>query len=256
MLTRLHTARASDGLTRWERRTDGPLLWLALIFLAALLAPLIGRLEPWQRTGLSVLSGGIWLAFSIDYAIRLYLSLDRWRYVRTHLLDLLIIVLPMLRPLRALRLLRLARVTALAGFAHGQAHRSLHARVSSYVAAATLTILAVSAAAMHDVERGARDANITSFGDALWWAATTVTTVGYGDRYPTTTAGRLIAVALMLVGIALLGVLTASVAAWFVGRLQDVQAAEERTESTLADVLAELQHLRARLDSLDVQRRD
>ena len=254
MLTRLRAARASGGYERWERRTDGPLLGLALLFLVVLLAPLLVDVRPGQRTALGVLSAAIWLAFAIDYAVRLYLSLERWRFVRTHPLDLLVIVLPMLRPLRALRLLRLARVGSLVSLAHGRGHRSLHARVSSYVAAATLTILLVAAAAIYDVERRAEDANITSFGDALWWAATTVTTVGYGDRYPTTTLGRLIAVVLMLVGIALLGVVTASVAAWFVGRLQDVQAAEERTEATLADVLDELREVRARLDSLDTGR--
>ena len=67
-----------------------------------------------------------------------------------------------------------------------------------------------------DVERGAHGANITTFGDALWWAMTTVTTVGYGDQFPVTTTGRIVAAALMLVGISLLGLITATVAASFV----------------------------------------
>jgi voltage-gated potassium channel len=66
------------------------------------------------------------------------------------------------------------------------------------------------------VERPIESSNIKSFGDGLWWALTTVTTVGYGDRFPTTTEGRAIAFGLMLVGISLMGVITASVAAWFV----------------------------------------
>jgi len=74
----------------------------------------------------------------------------------------------------------------------------------------------------------------------------TVTTVGYGDRYPTTGAGRLVGGALMLVGIALLGVVTASIAAWFVGRLRDVEVAEQSTQATLAEILAVLQALHAR----------
>jgi voltage-gated potassium channel len=71
-----------------------------------------------------------------------------------------------------------------------------------------------------------------TFPDALWWAATTVTTVGYGDRYPVTAVGRLVATGLMVVGIALLGVITASVAAWFV---RNIQAAREEVEATVSE---------------------
>ena len=94
-------------------------------------------------------------------------------------------------------------------------------------------------------------ANIKTFPDALWWAITTVTTVGYGDRYPTTGTGRLVGGALMLVGIALLGVITASIAAWFVDRLRDVQVAETTTEAALGEVLAELKALHTRLDAIE-----
>jgi voltage-gated potassium channel len=116
-------------------------------------------------------------------------------------------------------------------------------------------VLVLAAAAIYNVERDADGANIHSFADALWWAATTVTTVGYGDRYPTTGAGRLIATTLMVVGIALIGVVTATIAAWFVDRLRDVEQAEVRAETTMADVLTELRRLHARLDRLDVGER-
>lgn len=251
MIGRLRAARGAGGYDRWERRTDAPLLWLALAFLAVLLLPLLVRLGPWQRTALNVVSVLIWVAFAFDYLVRLYLSEGRWRFVRSHPMDLLVIVLPMLRPLRAARLLRLLRAGSLLGSAHARAHRSLHARVSRYVAAATVLVIGASAVAMYDAERESDDANITSVADALWWAVTTVTTVGYGDRYPTTSWGRVVAVLLMLVGIALLGVVTATVAAWFVSRLDQVREADERTEATLADVLAELREVRARLDRLD-----
>jgi voltage-gated potassium channel len=191
VMNRLRTARAGDGYVRWERRTDGPLLWLSLAFLVVLLAPLLASLEPWQQTTLTVVNGAIWTAFAVDYAVRLYLSRFRWAFVRGHPLDLLILVLPMLRPLRALRLLRLARAGALLSFAHGRGHRSLHAKVSAYVGVAVVVVIGVAAVAMYDAERRAAGANITSLPDALWWAATTVTTVGYGDRYPTTGVGRL-----------------------------------------------------------------
>jgi voltage-gated potassium channel len=92
--------------------------------------------------------------------------------------------------------------------------------VSAYVAGTALMALGLGALAVLDAEQDASGANITTFGDALWWSTTTVTTVGYGDLYPVTTTGRLVAVALMLVGIACIGAITAGVAAWLVAQVE------------------------------------
>jgi len=78
----------------------------------------------------------------------------------------------------------------------------------------------LGAIAVLDAEQDAADSNITTFGDALWWACTTVTTVGYGDRYPVTLEGRAVAVVLMIVGIGVVGAVTASVATWLMNRAQ------------------------------------
>jgi voltage-gated potassium channel len=88
---------------------------------------------------------------------------------------------------------------------------ALSAAFISYIAAIQITLS----------ERTVEGSNIKTFSDGLWWAVTTVTTVGYGDRYPTTTEGRLLAVLLMVTGISLVGVITASVAAWFVKLSQE-----------------------------------
>jgi voltage-gated potassium channel len=77
------------------------------------------------RTAFTVADLVLWVAFGVDYGARLYLAPARWRFVRTHPLDLLVLVPPVLRPLRALRL---ARLGALAGVAHGRAQRSLDGR--------------------------------------------------------------------------------------------------------------------------------
>ena len=81
---------------------------------------------------------------------------------------------------------------------------------------------------MLDNERGKPGANIETFGDAVWWAMTTVTTVGYGDRYPVTGMGRVIAGAVMVAGIALLGTVTATLASWLIDqvRMERVEAAD------------------------------
>jgi len=116
----------------------------------------------------------------------------------------------------------------------------------------TSLILFVASLAVLDAERGAKSATITTFGDALWWAMTTVTTVGYGDRYPITTQGRFIAGGLMLGGIALLGIVTASLASWLLDKVREVE--EHAQAATRADMNAltnEVRALRAELAARD-----
>ena len=106
----------------------------------------------------------------------------------------------------------------------------------------------VASLAVLDAERGADAATIRTFGDALWWATTTVTTVGYGDLFPVTTEGRWVAAGLMLAGIALIGVVTATVASWLLERVRDIE--EESGAATQRDVVAlaaEVAQLRAEL---------
>ena len=122
------------------------------------------------------------------------------------------------------------------------------------MAAAGAVLVFVAAVAELDAERGAPKANITGFGDALWWAATTITTVGYGDHYPVTTEGRAIAVGLMVLGIALVGLLTASIAAWFVREVrQSEDEALEPVEVRLARLEAKLDQLLAATERTDTK---
>lgn len=213
---------------RWERRSEIPLLLLALAFLVAyawqvLDLRMIGGLPGY----LKIVSWVVWAVFLIDFLARLYLSEQRSQYAVSHWYDIALIVLPMLRPLRLLRVLAFARVL------NRSASRSLIGRVTTYVAGTAVAAVFLGALTILDVEQLDPEANIRSFGDALWWASTTVTTVGYGDRYPVTTEGRFVAVALMLVGLAVVGVVTASVAAWFIGRVQQpMQDAEPAGRSS------------------------
>jgi voltage-gated potassium channel len=89
---------------------------------------------------------------------------------------------------------------------------------------------------------------IGDFGTALWWAVSTVTTVGYGDAYPITPEGKGVAVFLMLVGIALFSVMTANVAALL------VESDKKAEDATVADLLSEMRHLREELAALRVER--
>lgn len=207
---------------RWERRTEIPLLLLAVAFLVAYAIPVIdNEVDRDLETSLNLVSWTVWAAFALDFAARLYLAEARAQYARSHWYDVALVVLPMLRPLRLLRLLALARVL------NRSAANSLVEKVTTYAAGVAIMSIGLGALAALDAEQDADGANITTFGDALWWAATTVTTVGYGDRFPVTTEGRFIAVALMVVGIGLVGAVTASVAAWMVAQVSSKDRDQE-----------------------------
>lgn len=213
------------SLARWERKSEVPLLLLAVAFLIAYAWPVLDpRLDPSLATVLVVASWTVWAAFAVDFGARLVLAgRERWRYARSHWYDVALIALPMLRPLRLLRLLAFARIL------NRSATGSLVGRVTTYVVGVNLVCVGLAAIAVLDAEHDAPDANITNFGDALWWACTTVSTVGYGDRFPVTFEGRVVAVLLMVVGIGTLGAVTASIAAWMVGQVQrDHERVDER----------------------------
>jgi voltage-gated potassium channel len=88
---------------------------------------------------------------------------------------------------------------------------------------AGLVVIFIGAVLVRFTEEGVSEANIKTLGDAMWWAVTTVTTVGYGDKYPTTAAGRVVAAGLMFLGIGLFGVLTASISSVFVAQSRETE---------------------------------
>jgi voltage-gated potassium channel len=209
---------------RWEQRSEVPLLLLALAFLVAYAWPVIdSSMDAGLRSSLDVCSWTVWVAFGVDFLVRVCLAAERGDYVKRHWYDAVLIAVPMLRPLRLLRLLALARIV------NRSVAQSMIGKVTTYVVGTAVAAVALGAVAMLDAEQDAPGSNIRSIGDALWWAATTVTTVGYGDRYPVTTEGRVIAVALMIIGVATVGAVTAAVAAWLI-RQVELQAADQLAE--------------------------
>jgi voltage-gated potassium channel len=101
----------------------------------------------------------------------------------------------------------------------------------------------IASLAILNAERGAKGATITTFAGATWWAFTTVTTVGYGDLYPVTGQVRFIAAGLMITGIALLAIITASLASWLIGKVHEVD--EHTQAATRADVVAPIAEVHA-----------
>ncbi len=220
------------------------MLVLSLLFVPVALVPLLTDVTPAMARTLEAVSWLIWTAFVFEYVTLLYLAPDRGRMIRTHVPDLLIIVLPFLRPLRALRGLRLIRVAmGLVGLSRGflAGRRILSRPGFRGFLVLVLVVMLMGAALVYGFERGHPEANITTPADALWWALVTATTVGYGDRYPLTAEGRAVAGVLMLLGISLLSVVTANIAAFFVERSTgeveaDIEQRLERIERLLEEL--------------------
>jgi voltage-gated potassium channel len=215
---------------RWNTIWEWPLTCAAVAFLAIYTWQVLSDHQG-PSEALGVILTVTWAMFAVDYVGRLYFAQRRWSWFVRHLLDLAIVVLPILRPLRLVRL-----VILLAVFQRF-AGRSLRGRVVVYVAGSTVMLVFVAALAVLDAERTEPAATILTFGDALWWACSTITTVGYGDMSPVSLTGRCVAVALMLGGIALLGTVTATLASWIVQRVAEEDIAGQAATAQQVEAL-------------------
>ncbi|WP_258370126.1 MULTISPECIES: potassium channel family protein [unclassified Curtobacterium] len=227
---------------RWQRMSQWPLTVAAVAFLVAFAVQVLADLHGAAALPSDLVINATWVMFAVDYVVMLVLAEHRGRWFRRHLLDLAAIALPTLRPLRLLRLVQLFRVL------QRTTGTAVRGRVIIYVTVTTALLVFVAALAMLDVERHAPHATITDFGAAIWWALVTITTVGYGDVVPVTPEGRLIAAAVMIGGIALIGVVTATLASWIIDQVgrrdEESQAVTQRQVRELA---AEIRALRAEL---------
>lgn len=260
-------------LRAWEHRTDIPLTVLSAFYLLVYAVEVLATRPGDTWWGIfEATMWVVWAVFVIDYGVRVALAERRLNFVVHHPLDLLIVAAPFFRFLRLLRLV--AAVSTL-----GRVLRDdFRGRVGSYLVVSVSLLAFVAALGVFEAERDAPEASITTFGDALWWVLTTITTVGYGDLYPVTTEGRLVAAGLMVAGIAVLGTVTAAIATWFleqVGARDPADAVRGPSQTAsgpvdppgggagpdtpaggpptgeVSELLAEIRALRARLDVLE-----
>lgn len=155
-----------------------------------------------------------WAIFLADYVISLLLSPNKLDFIKTHPLQAIGVLFP---PLRIVLIFHaIVQVIQSSKGAFGQ-------RVRLYLIYVSTLVVFVSSVAVLAVERNAPGATIVSMGDSLWWAAETISTVGYGDMVPVTFLGRVIAVSLMINGIAILSVVTATVSQAFMNSQLDLK---------------------------------
>ena len=194
----------------WTKLSPTFLQVLGVIFLAGYAWPIINpNLSPALHSLCNWTLFVIWVFFAFDYFARLTIADDKRLFVRKNLLDLAAVALPFLPLLRAIR--ALAAVTVLSRRNRG----SRSQQVTTSVVTLAFATWFVAGLAVTEAERQVDGANIQGVGDGWWWAITTMATVGYGDTYPVSTQGRIVGTSLMIMGVALLGTITASIASNF-----------------------------------------
>jgi voltage-gated potassium channel len=241
------TVARSEALERWERATTWPLVALAVVFAATFVTELVEE-RPGEPLAAGVVRTVVWVLFLADYLVRVRLSGHATRYVLTHPLDLLVLAAPLLLPVLLVVTTLLRRSVSTRG------RRYVVRRTLVYLVSVSTTLVIFIAAAVLLAERDRDGSNIRSLGDALWWSAVTVTSVGYGDLYPVSPVGRMLAVLGMLLGIGVLGTVTATISAQVlsaVNRVSEEEGEEGRVETVdLPRVLAEVQALRVELEAI------
>lgn len=237
-------------LDEWLRL---PMAMLSFVWLFIVVAELVwGEYRLLSTFGLL-----IWAIFLFEFAIRFVLAPAKLPFLRTNWLTILSLMLPALRLFRALRILRAARALRGARLVRivGTANRSmkalrsaLHRRHFGYVAGLTLLIVLLGAAGMLNFEPASEvSGGFAAYGDALWWTAMLVTSIG-SDFWPSTLEGRALTLLLSIYGLAVFGYITASFASFFVGRDAETPDGPVAGREDVARLTEEIRALRQQLD--------
>jgi voltage-gated potassium channel len=209
-----------ERLERVERFTKPTELLLSVLLVGVLVAPFVVEMSPSSVASLDQFAWFLWGLFCADYLFRLLIARYKPQFLRRNVLDLAVVVLPLLTPLlpaaQLFQAMRAVRIVVLLFDISKEMQSVLRSRNLPYAVAIVLLLIFVCGALEYGFEHRNKAATIHNLGDGLWWAITTFTTVGYGDTYPVTAAGRGVAILLMVVSLAFGGVLAAGLVSLFI----------------------------------------
>jgi voltage-gated potassium channel len=236
-----------DLVDRIERVTKFPMALLGVAWLVIAIIVLTDEVNGSASTFLVGSLFVLWVIMLVEYLVRLVVTPDSLGYLRRRWVEPATVVVP---PLQGWHVVGIEKVTLLVreGELRVEAILKHHSLFRVLIAAAGTLIIGSWLVLLF--EENTKGSNIHQYPDALWWAIVTVTTVGYGDRFPVTEGGRAVAVILMLVGIGLIGVLTATVASVFIKEHTDANKEEFKKGhadlgqqlSVISDRLADVEH--------------
>ncbi len=248
---RVNFERSDENAERWRRRFEGPMLLVAALVIPTLLLDQPNVHGVWHTVG-GVLNWFTWSAFVVELVVMLRVSPSRWAYIKRNPIDAIVVVLtaPFLTALfQGARLIRLFRVTRLMRLEPLVTWMFREGGLRYAGAFAGLVVLA-SAEAFSVSEN-------KSYFDGLYWAVTTVTTVGYGDELPTTPEAKAMAMLVMVVGIGFFAALAGSLADAFIqGRVDEAMEAHSDDDvlDRLDAIAAQLEEVRAELRAREADR--
>jgi voltage-gated potassium channel len=225
------------------------ILILSIVVLGALGADIVFKLPKEISDVLQTLDTLVCVLLLTDFVIRFYKAESKLAFLKWGWIDLVASIpnLPLLRVGRLVRILRVIRLLRAIRATHKITSLLLKNKLQTGVASVILTsflLIIFCSIGILICEQQDPDANIKTAGDAIWWSVTTITTVGYGDKYPVTAEGRIVAMILMISGIGLFGIVSGLAAAFFVGTKQGGIVKEENK------ILARLEKLEEKIDQL------
>ena len=240
-------------LRQLDQWLDLPMMVLSAIWVLIVLV----ELTTGATTLLETIGLVIWVVFLIEFAIRFTLEPKKLPFLKSNWLTVIALLAPALRIFaffrflriaRGLRGLRLVRIVGTANRSMNALRRTLQRRKFGYVAAITLLVLLLGAAGMLNFEPASEvQGGFTSYGDALWWTAMLLTSIG-SQFWPATTEGRLLTVLLSLYGFATFGYITATFASFFVGRDAATKDGPVAGSGEIDRLVREVRSLRAEIE--------
>ena len=231
--------RGEKNLAEWEERSSTPMFVASVLYLLAFAAPIMStRIQEPYDGYLNIIQMILWGLFAADYCIRLYLAPRRLYFITHNLMNLAIVLLPAWRIVSFLAMIHLTT--------NRQYKRLSELAVKLFGYTAIFIIM--FALAIYSVESSEPGAMIRDLPTAYWWTFTTLATVGYGDVYPVTGIGRVIAVVVMLYGVGMVAVATGALASWIIEKIGGREEQEyPATKADVDDLRQEISELRALL---------
>ena len=231
--------RGEKNLAAWEERSSTPMFVASVLYLLAFAAPIMStRIQEPYDGYLNIIQMILWGLFAADYCVRLYLAPRRLYFITHNLMNLAIVLLPAWRIVSFLSMIYMT--------ANRQYKRLSELAVKLFGYTAIFIIM--FALSIYSVESSEPGAMIRDLPTAYWWMFTTLTTVGYGDVYPVTGIGRVIAVIVMLYGGGLVAVATGALASWIIEKFGGREEQEyPATKADVDDLRQEISELRAML---------